>query len=302
VSALRSVTGARAGGIAAAHVLPHWLRGPARLLGRLVRGDIVFPRFSATVASACLLAATGAYGAYLGGQWPGIVQAITSRTGFAIDNVRVVGNRQTSEIDVLGALGLDGWTSQIGFSAEGAREKILELPWVQEASVHKIYPGTVEIAIREKTPYAIWQHDGELTLIEKNGGIIAPFAGGKFASLPLVVGAGAATGAAGIVAKVEQFPNLAGRVKGYVRVGGRRWDITFDNGVTVKLPETGEDQAIADLSRMDREHSLLSRDILAVDMRLENRLFVQLTPEAAAAHEAAVKERIKQSKKSGRDI
>ena len=58
----------------------------------------------------------------------------------------------------------------------------------------------------------------------------------------------------------------------------------------------------ANLSRMDREHSLLSRNILAVDMRLENRLFVQLTPEAAAAHEAAVKERIKQSKKSGRDI
>jgi cell division protein FtsQ len=282
--------------------LPRWLREPARIAVSLFRGDIAFPRFSATIASACLLAATGAYGAYLGGQWPGIIQAVTSRTGFAIDNVRVTGNRQTSEIDVLGALGLDGWTSQIGFSAAAAREKVLALPWVQEASVHKIYPGTVEIAISEKTPYAIWQHGDELTLIQKNGGIIAPFTGGKFASLPLVVGAGAATGAAGIVAKVEQFPNLAGRVKGYVRVGGRRWDVTFDNGVTIKLPETGEDQAIAALSRMDREHSLLSRDIVAVDMRLENRLFVQLSPEAAAAREATVKERIKQSKKSGRDI
>ena len=39
-----------------------------------------------------------------------------------------------------------------------------------------------------------------------------------------------------------------------------------------------------------------------VDMRLENRLFVQLTPEAAKAREASVKERAKQAKKSGRDI
>jgi hypothetical protein len=37
-------------------------------------------------------------------------------------------------------------------------------------------------------------------------------------------------------------------------------------------------------------------------MRLDNRLFVQLTPEAAAAREASVKERAKQAKKSGRDI
>jgi cell division protein FtsQ len=283
------------------HVLPRFMRGPAQWLDRLIRGDVVFPRFSATIASACLLAATGAYGACLGGQWPGIVQAVTSRTGFAIDNVRVVGNRQTSEIDVLGALGLDGWTSQIGFSAAGARERILALPWVEEASVHKIYPGTVEIAIREKTPYAIWQHGDELTLVQKDGGVIAPFNGGKFASLPLVVGAGAAVGAAGIVAKVDRFPNLAGRVKGYVRVGGRRWDITFDNGVTVKLPEFGEDRAIADLARMESEHGLLSRDIVAVDMRLDDRLFVQLTPEAAEAREASVKERAKQARKSGRD-
>jgi cell division protein FtsQ len=273
-----------------------------RFAGSLLRGDVAFPRFSATIVSACLFAATGAYGAYVGGQWPDIVQAVTSRSGFAIDNVRVVGNRQTSEIDVLGALGLDGWTSQIGFSAEAAREQVLALPWVETASVHKIYPGTVEIAIKEKTPYAIWQHGDELTLIQKDGGVIAPFSGGKFASLPLVVGIGAATGAAGIVAKVDRFPNLAGRVKGYVRVGGRRWDVTFDNGVTVKLPEEGEDQAIADLARLDKEHSLLSRDIVAVDMRLENRLFVQLTPEAAEARAASVKERAKQAKKSGRDV
>jgi cell division protein FtsQ len=297
-----SVTGGRAGGSAGTYVLSRLLRGPTRFAGRLLRGDVVFPRFSATIASAVLFAATGAYGAYLGGQWPEVVQAITSRTGFAIDNVHVVGNRQTSEIDVIGALGLDGWTSQIGFSAAAARDKILALPWVEAASVHKIYPGTVEIAIKEKAPYAIWQHGDELTLVQKDGGVIAPFSGGRFASLPLVVGAGAASGAAAIVAKVDKFANLAGRVKGYVRVGGRRWDITFDNGVTVKLPEDGEDQAIADLARMDREHSLLSRDIVAVDMRLDNRLFVQLTPEAAKAREVALKERAKQAKKSGRDI
>ncbi len=278
------------------------LRKPARILDRLFDGYIVLPRFSATIATACLFAATGAYGAYVGGQWPEIVQAVTARSGFAIDNVRVVGNRQTSEIDVLGKLGLDGWTSQIGFSAEAARRSILTLPWVEAASVRKVYPGTVEIAIQEKKPFAIWQRGDDLTLIEKDGSVIAPFSGGKFAALPLVVGAGAASRAPSIVARVNRFPDLSGRVKGYIRVGDRRWDLKFDNGVTVKLPESNEDAAIADLAKMDREHGLLSRDILAVDLRFDDRVVVQLTQDATTAREAALKEQAKQDKKSGRNI
>ena len=39
----------------------------------------------------------------------GIVQSITARTGFAVDQVKVVGNRETSEIDIL-----DGSNSTAG--------------------------------------------------------------------------------------------------------------------------------------------------------------------------------------------
>jgi len=64
-----------------------------------------------------LLASYGVSGAIRGGHVDGIVQSITARTGFAVDQVKVVGNRQTSEIDILDRLELDGWTSLIGFDA-----------------------------------------------------------------------------------------------------------------------------------------------------------------------------------------
>ncbi|TIW57694.1 MAG: cell division protein FtsQ/DivIB, partial [Mesorhizobium sp.] len=53
----------------------------------------------------------------------------------------------------------------------------------------------------------------------------------------------------------------------------------------------GEDQAIAELVRMDRDNGLLTRDIAAVDMRLSDRLVVQLTPEAATQREATLNEK-----------
>ncbi len=272
-------------------VLPRVLRRPVRVLARLGGGDFVAPRFSAAILSASLIASSSLYGAILGGHADDIVQSITARTGFAVDQIKVVGNHQTSEIDILDRLELDGWTSLIGFDAEAARERIDTLPWVEVAAVRKVYPHTLEVRVEEREAFALWQQGSELSVIERSGAVIAPFSGGKQALLPLIIGTGAPAKAPDFVAKIQKFPELAARVKGYIRVGERRWDLKLENGITVKLPEDGEDQAIAELVRMDHDNGLLTRDIAAVDMRIPDRLVVQLTPEAATQRQAALNEK-----------
>ncbi len=102
-----------------------------------------------------------------------------------------MGNRETSEIDVLDRLELDGWTSLVGFDAEAARERIETLPWIEVAAVRKVYPHALEVRVEERQPFAIWQQGRELSVIEKDGRVIAPYAGGKEAKLPLIIGVGA---------------------------------------------------------------------------------------------------------------
>lgn len=278
-------------------VLPRWLRRPVRVLARLGEDDFNAPPFSVTILSAALLASSGAYGAWLGGHVDSIVQGVTARTGFAVDQIKVIGNRQSSEIDILGKLQLDGWTSLIGFDAEAARDRIDELTWVKTAAVRKVYPHTLEVRVDEREPFALWQQGAELSVIEKSGRVIAPYTGGKQALLPLIIGTGAPARAPAFLAMIDNYPELAARVKGYIRVGERRWDLKLENGITVKLPEEGEAQAIADLVRLDHEDGLLTRDIVAVDMRLTDRLVVQLTPEAEMRREAALKEKPKSFKR-----
>ncbi len=195
-------------------VLPRWLRRPVRLIARLGEDDFSAPPFSAAVHSAMLLASSATYGGYLGGHLDGFVQGVTARTGFAVDQIKVVGNRQTSEIDVLDKLGLDGWTSLIGFDAEAARERIASLPWVEQAAVRKVYPHTLEVRVDERQAFAIWQQGRELSVIEKDGRIIAPYSGGKQADLPLLVGTGAPQQAPDLMARIGRYPELAARVKG----------------------------------------------------------------------------------------
>ena len=283
-------------------VLPRWMRRPARFAARITSGDVEAPRYAATIGTAGFLALSALYGAYEGGHFPALVQSTTARLGFAIDEVRVTGNLETSEIDILDRLGLDGWTSLIGFDAEAARERIAALPWVSMAAVRKVYPDAIEVRIEERKPFALWQHGRELSIVEANGNVISSYRGGRHSVLPLVIGLGAADHAANFVAMVKAHPELSARVKGFIRIAERRWDMRLENGVTVKLPETGEAQALTDLVAMDRQSGLLSRDIMTVDMRLADRLVVKLTPDAAVRREAAMKEQEKAAKKRGQKI
>ncbi len=298
--ALRPDSGRMAGGRAGEgldrFVLPRWMRRPVRLLRRLGTGDFVPPRYAATTATAVLFALTGAYGSWVGGRVPDIAQAVTARTGFAVDQVRVIGHRETSEIDVLDRLELSGWTSLIGFDVDAARDRVAALPWVETASVRKIYPEMLEVRIQEREAFAIWQHRGELSIIGRKGNVIVPFDGVRHASLPLVVGPGAAERAAPFVDRVAAHETLAAKVKGYVLVGERRWNLRLANGLTVKLPEFGADEAMAAIEAMEAQSELLQRDIATVDMRLPDRIVVRMTEEAVKDRQAAFAKALKQRK------
>jgi cell division protein FtsQ len=261
--------------------LPWWLRRPVRLFSRMLDEDFQPPRFTVLIGSAALIGLFSLYGAVLGGHMPTVLQAVTSRLGFAVDNIKISGYRETSEIDILDRIGLDGWTSLVGFDAEAARARVAGLPWIETASVRKIYPDTIEVVVTERTPFALWQHGNQISVIEASGNVIAPFSNGRHARLPLMIGLGAKERAAEFISRMKTHPELAARVKGYIRVAERRWDLRLENGVTIKLPESGEDAAITELLAMDAEDGLLSRDIETVDLRFADRVVVQLSPEAA---------------------
>ena len=268
-------------------VLPRWLRRPVRALRRLKLEDVRYPRFGASIATGALFGFVLVYGGVKGGHWDDAVQLVTSRAGFAIEDVDIAGNLETSEIDILQQIGLDGWTSMIGFSVENARDRIAELPWVESVEVRKVYPARVEVQIVERKPFAIWQHEQELRVVELNGEPIAPFYGGRLASLPLIIGAGAEKAGPAIVEMVSQAPSLASRVRAYIRIADRRWDLRLGNGITVRLPEHNVAAAIAEVARLDVEYALFDRDLTVVDLRLEDHITVALSPEAAESHNDA---------------
>ncbi|MBB4229038.1 cell division protein FtsQ [Rhizobium mongolense] len=283
-------------------VLPRPLRRAVRFLVSLGTGRIHIPAHTGTISALAFFAATGLYGMSLGGHTETVAQAATTAAGFAIEDVKVSGNSETSEIEIFELLGLDGTTSLVALDVDAARRKIVKLPWVESVEVRKIYPKTIEVKLKERQAYAIWQHGQELSLIERNGSVIAPLRDNKFSTLPLVVGRDAESAAASLEGEFSKWPDITSRVKAYVWVSGRRWDLHMDNGVVVKLPSDDVDQALARLSKFNKEQDLLARDIAAVDLRLVDRTAIQLTPEAMARRQVVLDLRTKDLKKAGQNI
>lgn len=226
------------------------------------------------LAASVFLGLTILYGLLAGGQIGRFGDFLLVTAGFGIEHVKVDGQNEASEIALLEKLELDG--SMISFDVDAAQTRLAELPWVESATVRKFYPGTLAIEIEERKPFALWQRDGEVFLIDRSGVDIAALEESRFSKLPLVVGGGANQMGETFLADIQSEPGIAAQMRAAVLVAERRWDLHLDNGVTVKLPEKGIRQALAQLVRLDREKQLLSRDVVVVDLRLPDRITVRL--------------------------
>ncbi|NBN63376.1 FtsQ-type POTRA domain-containing protein [Microvirga tunisiensis] len=262
----------RGRGVARLHQRPLW-----RQAGRLAE----LPRGTGSVAAVAFLAATITYGVILGGYGRMVSEALISAAGFGIETVKLSGQRETSDYQILSTLGIEDGASMVMFDVDGARERLTQIPWIKSASVMKLYPNTLKVTVEERIPFALWQRGTTVSIINEQGDVITDQVDGRYANLLLVVNEGAQKRAGEIIAALDKVPVLRPRVRAAFLVSNRRWDLMLENGITVRLPENGMDVALAELVEMDASTALLTRDIAAVDLRLADRVVVRLTDEAA---------------------
>lgn len=254
------------------------------------------PRGLGASAAALLLLASTCYGVVKGGhvetitaEIHDICDAVANAAGFRISEVTLAGQHQVSRETVLALAGIAGRFSLPFLNAAHARARLLTDPWIADASVLKLYPGRVRIAIKERKAFALWQKDGRVSLIATDGTVLETYAPPRFLSLPLLVGRGAEYAGHSFLTMLVRHPAIARQVESSVLVADRRWSLHLKNGVEVLLPENDPGRALKILSNLDRDKKLLSRDIVAVDLRLPDRVTVRLSDAAAAAREEAMK-------------
>jgi cell division protein FtsQ len=224
--------------------------------------------------------------------------ALANSAGFRITTVAINGRKQLSQDEVLAIGGVNGRSSLLFLDAATVRDRLKANSWIADATILKLYPGQLQIDIVERSPFALWQQDGRLSVIADDGAVLEPYVSRRFVSLPLVVGKGADVRARDFLALLDRYPQVRSATKAAIFVGERRWNLRLKDGLDIRLPENDVGNALATLSKLDKEERLFSRDIVAVDMRLPDRLVVQLSDDAGKARDELFKDK-KTKKKAG---
>jgi cell division protein FtsQ len=232
------------------------------------------------------LGAVGAIGVVLyladpAGRVQGLVEGIATigeAAGFEVQEVIVEGRQNTPRDLIRAAVGVERGDPLLGFSPEAARTRLETIAWVEAAHVERRLPGSILVRLTERTPFAIWQNQGRFAVIDREGKVVSTETLDAFGPLPLVVGAGADRTAAGLYDLLLAHGEVLRRTQAMVRVGERRWNLRLHNGVDVLLPEGQEAPALNRLAELQQRHALLDRPLVAIDMRLPDRLVLRQPP------------------------
>lgn len=212
------------------------------------------------------------------------------RLGYRVEAVQIAGAEGQARADIERALHIAPGETILRMDLNAALARVESVDWVQSAAVMRFLPNTVFVAVTARTPYALWQYQNVVRVIDVEGRVIRMANVGDYARLPLLVGDGAPVQAKTMIEALAQYPRIAAETDAMVFVGGRRWNLRLKSGADVLLPEFGALEALERLEKIDVEKPLLTLPLDRIDMRLAGQMAVRPKsgPEEVIVHAQGV--------------
>jgi cell division protein FtsQ len=160
------------------------------------------------------------------------------------------------------------------------------LPWVDRASVRRLWPDALQVKIDEQTPLAVWRESGKpVALVNERGELFRPHElEGKQKGQVLLDGLAAFSGPKDSALAVtkhfarfnRQLVGLGLKVTSVVLSNRRAWEVQLDNGIRLMLGRGGNGEG---LTRFAMAYAQALSDkadqIAVVDLRYTNGFAVR---------------------------
>jgi cell division protein FtsQ len=125
------------------------------------------------------------------------------------DSVEISGVKNASRAHVMEVAGADIGRNIFYVPLDERKKQLEQIPWVEEASVMRLLPNRIAVAIRERTPVAFAQIGSRISLIDANGVVMGMPADRKTKySFPVIRG----------IAETEPLSSRAAAMKFYNRL------------------------------------------------------------------------------------
>lgn len=202
--------------------------------------------------------------------------------GFGIDQISLTGQRYTIDTEVFDALDLANVKTFAALDTAAVLKRIERISWVDTAQITRVFPSTLSIEIKERTPAAIWRRGDKMYLIDATGRTLGPVTQTASWALPHVAGEGASEEAPVLLSALNLHKDIQARFSYAERIAERRWSVVLSNGSRIEL---GADREIEGLDHVASNSALrkaLSGPPVIIDVRTSGRAIVRFAATSAA--------------------
>lgn len=205
------------------------------------------------------------------------VAALSADAGFTVRTIELRGTERLNQ-DKVYQLALAQRRPMPMVDLEELRGELLKLSWVKDARVSRRLPDSLVIDIVERQPHAVLRKPDRHMLIDATGHELEPISQKNAQAWLIVGGPGAAGQVPALSALLETAPALSEKVDGAEWVGNRRWNLTFETGQVLALPEGSKEasEALVEFARMEGMNQLLDGKAVAFDMRVKDRITMRI--------------------------
>ena len=195
-----------------------------------------------------------------------------------MQNLMVEGRSYTDPETIKAIVNVEKNSPLFSLKPSEARKMLEKLSWVKSAQVERRLPDTLYIRLEERQPFALWQRNKRLSLIDREGVVLTDHKLRRFDDLIIIIGDKAPENAVELLGLLQAEPSVKERVEVASFVSDRRWDLRLDDGKLVKLPEKEIGVALRKLALKHEQEALLDKAVTSIDLRQSDRITVGVDP------------------------
>lgn len=199
------------------------------------------------------------------------------KAGFEVKKVEVRNVDKMNELAVYEIVLAEKDRSMAMVDIAALREELTQFGWIADARISRQLPDTLIVDIVEREPRAAWDNGKEVVLIDAHGVKLEKVKAGEDPGLLRLKGARANKKVEDLVGLLDKAPALTPLVTEAEWIGNRRWNLTFNSGEVLALPE-GKDlsaAALVNFARMDGVNRMLGKGVTYFDMRDPERAYLR---------------------------
>ena len=201
------------------------------------------------------------------------VDKLLINNGFIIKNIEIKGANHLNKNDILKIINSYKHVNIFSLNLEKIYQEIKKITWIREGSVEIVYPDTIKIFLTEKEPIAILQNKDKNNLITKNGEIIFEKKINNLKHpLPIIIGKNANLNIYSILKILNINKDVADNIWSLTFVNERRWDIHFNQGLTIRMPSKNVQEAWVKFISLHENFNILNLGLTEIDLRNSNQI------------------------------